>query len=65
MKNFKLDGFLRTSALLMIGLFFLTAETAAQGAYTAGKAAQLKASYIRKLKALRAPIAVPTYIPAG
>jgi len=64
MKNFKLDGFLRTSALLMIGLF-LTAEAAAQGAYTAGKAAQLKASDIRKLKALRAPIAVPTYIPAG
>ena len=45
--------------------FVLTAEGAVQGAYTDGKAAQLKAVDINKLKALRAPIAVPTYIPTG
>jgi hypothetical protein len=61
MKNLKLNEFLRLTAL---GLF-LTVEVAAQGAYTDGKAAQLKASDIKKLKALRAPIAVPTYVPAG
>jgi hypothetical protein len=64
MKNLKSNEFLRLTALGLLGLF-LTVEVAAQGAYTDGKAAQLKASDIKKLKALRAPIAVPTYVPAG
>lgn len=64
MKNLKLNEPLRLAALCLLGLF-LTSEAAAQSPYTDGKAAQLKASDVRKLKALRAPIAVPTYVPAG
>jgi len=64
MMNLKRNKFLQLTTLCWLG-FFLTAEAAAQGAYTDGKAAQLKASDIKKLKALRAPIAVPTYVPAG
>jgi hypothetical protein len=64
MKNLKLNGLVQLTALCLLG-FFLTTEAAAQGAYTDGKAAQLKASDIKKLKALRAPLAVPTYVPAG
>jgi hypothetical protein len=62
MKNWRLTLLLQLTAIGLLGLF-LTA--AAQGAYTDGKAAQLKASDIKRLKALRAPIAVPTYVPAG
>jgi hypothetical protein len=62
--NLKRNKLLRLAALGLLG-FFLTAEAAAQGAYTDGKAAQLKPSDIKKLKALSAPIAAPTYVPAG
>jgi hypothetical protein len=55
---------LQLAALGLLGLL-LTVEAPAQEAYTDGKAAQLKASDIKKLKALSAPIAVPTYVPAG
>jgi hypothetical protein len=64
MKSLRIKGFLGLSACLLLGLFLMT-EALAQNAYTDGQAAQLKASDIKKLKALRAPIAVPTYVPAG
>jgi hypothetical protein len=64
MKILKRNNLLQLTALSLLG-FFLTAQVAAQGAYTDGKAAQLKDADIKKLKALRAPIAVPTYLPAG
>ena len=51
-------------ALCLFGLV-LTVEAVAQGAYTDGKTAQLNASQIKRLKSMRAPIAVPTYVPAG
>jgi hypothetical protein len=64
MMNLNRNNLLWLTALCLLG-FFLTAEAAAQGAYSDGKAAHLKASDVKKLKALRAPIAVPTYVPAG
>ena len=64
MMNVKANIFLRLLALCLFGLV-LTVETVAQGAYTDGKAAQLNASQSKKLKSLRTPIAVPTYVPAG
>ncbi len=64
MKSSRLKEGMQLTALCLLG-FFLTAEANAQSAYTDGTTAQLKASHIKKLKALRAPIAVPTYIPAG
>lgn len=36
-----------------------------ESAYTDGQAAQLKASDVKTLKELKAPIAVPTYVPQG
>lgn len=64
MMNVKANIFLRLMALCMFGLV-LTVEAVAQSAYTDGKAAQLNASRIKKLKSLRTPIAVPIYVPAG
>lgn len=40
-------------------------RAAASSAYTNGRAAQLNAGQITRLLALRAPIAVPTYLPPG
>lgn len=64
-KNLKANRLLPLAAVCLLGTM-LTSEAAAQGAYTNGQAGQLKASEVRKLKALHAaPIAVPTYVPAG
>jgi hypothetical protein len=63
-KSLRRDRLLQL-ALLCLGGVFLVAAVAAQSPYTDGRAAQLNAAQIRRLKALRAPIAVPTYIPAG
>jgi hypothetical protein len=59
-----LNSFLRLTTACLLALF-LTTDAAAQAAYTDGKSAQLKASQIKKLKNLRAPIAAPTYVPTG
>jgi hypothetical protein len=64
MKNLRRHNLMQLAMFFSIGLI-LTIEAAAQGAYADGKTAQLKASQIKRLKALRAPIAVPTYVPAG
>lgn len=64
MKNLKVNKLL-PFAVLCLHTLFLTTEAATQGAYTDGQPAQLKALHIKKLKNLKVPIAVPTYIPAG
>ena len=64
LKNLNPNKLLRLTALCVLGPSLLT-QAAAQGAYTDGKSARLKASDIKKLKHLRAPIAAPTYLPAG
>jgi hypothetical protein len=51
------------SVLFLILVFTFTAR--AQGAYSDGKAAQLSETQKNELLALKSPIAVPTYIPAG
>lgn len=63
--NRTMNFLLLLSAALFLLSAFLTTEASAQDPYTNGQSGQLKASDVKKLKGLKAPIAVPTYIPAG
>lgn len=49
--------------LIVISMFAIQAK--AQGAYSDGNAAQLSDTQKQKLLALKAPVAVPTYVPNG
>lgn len=53
------------ASLLMVLLLPISGSAATDGAFTDGRAAQLDAAQVAKLKALKAPIAVPTFVPDG